>query len=1071
MQNKSAIWAFTILLTLACLYQLSFTWVVSGVESEAERFADAKLDSVLQVDTTGLKDDAFAQDSVRNIYLNQFLYDQGPKPVYPLLGFDYNYCKRFKINLGLDLQGGMSVTLELEVDKLLKNLSGGDDSQIFAEAIANAKKAQENDQRDFVTLFGEAWEELRTGGNENARLADIFHNRDNKEEFPLSDSDEDVLDKLRTKAQEAVENSERVLRKRIDNLGVVQPKIERLSGSGRIIIELPGIKDSRRVTKLLQGSAKLEFWEVHKNSPDMFNRLVAIDTLLRDIKYPGLIDSIRANQAGADAATAAIDPVTPDSGASPEAILADGGDASPEGQDSLEVDSNTVDSSAVDSASAAPSPEDILNSDDTEETAGAGAGGANEGTLNDPRLSPLFRIFRPYLRVDQSTNQQYIEPAGYIGFVNVKDTGKVNTFFRMEEVQAVMPDDVQYAWSAKGDENNNYRLYVLNVATDDGKAPLEGDVVTNARVENNQQGTPEVNLIMNQEGANTWRRLTKKASENKDFIAIVLDGLVYSAPIVNQEIGGGSSVIQGGFTVEEADDLANVLKAGKLEVPSEIIERQYVGPSLGREAVQNGLMSFVIALILILIYMMFYYSRAGMVADIALVANLFFVIGVLASLGATLTLPGIAGIVLTIGMSVDANVLIYERIREELSEGKGLRLAIVDGYNSAYSSIIDANLTTLLTGIVLYVFGTGPIQGFATTLIIGIMTSLFSAIFITRLVFEWRLKNNKPITFATKMTEGAFKNLAIKFIVRRKLYYIISGAIIIGGIASLSVNGLNYGVEFVGGRNYQVKFEQAPDIDQVGNVLEAQFISEQGVPERPEVKIFGNANRIKITTKHMIASAQKGSVADSIVLSKLETGLKELNNNYKIERVQKVESTIADDIQQSAIFSVIFALIIIFLYILFRFRKWQFGVGALIAMFHDVLVVLGIFSIFYKVMPFSMEIDQAFIAAILTVVGYSINDTVVVFDRIREYLGRYKKKEMNEVVNSALNSTLSRTINTSLSTFFVLLMIFIFGGESIRGFVFALMIGVVVGTYSSLCVATPVVIDFNTKKDEPAKKR
>ncbi|MEQ9186777.1 MAG: protein translocase subunit SecF, partial [Cryomorphaceae bacterium] len=517
----------------------------------------------------------------------------------------------------------------------------------------------------------------------------------------------------------------------------------------------------------------------------------------------------------------------------------------------------------------------------------------------------------------------------------------------------------------------------------------------------------------------------------------------------------------GQFSVEEAEDLANFLKAGKLPAPAKINEEAVVGPTLGAEAISAGFISFILALIIVLAYMAFYYASAGIVADLALLANLFFVMGVLSSLGATLTLPGIAGIVLTIGMSVDANVLIYERIREELRAGKGVRLAIVDGYKNAYSSIIDANITTLLTGIILYIFGTGPIKGFATTLIIGIATSLFAAIFITRLLFEWRLDRHETPSFSSKMTENLMTNVNFMFVAKRKVFYAISGVIILLGVGSLATRGLNFGVDFTGGRSYIVRFDDSFPVSQIASVLTDEFVNEAGLKVAPEVKTYGSSNQVKVTTKYMIDS--QADNADEIVEGKLKEGLSKVDPSYEIMSSQKVGPTIADDIKQGAVWAVLFSLIVIFLYIVLRFRKWQFGLGALIAMFHDVVIVLALFSILYGIMPFSLEIDQAFIAAILTVVGYSINDTVVVFDRIREYLGLHKRKDPEIVINDALNSTLSRTLNTSLSTLVVLLMIFFFGGEVIQGFVFALIIGIIVGTYSSLCVATPVVVDLTKK--------
>lgn len=1052
MQNKGAIWAFTILLILACLYQLSFSWVTSSVESDAQDKADLMVDSVRQ-DTKAQTvlgiatwSDYFG-DSLSGVYNAQILNEMGNEAVYPIIGTTYKQCKKNEINLGLDLQGGMSVTLEIAVEDMIVALSRDDKSKNFTDAIELAKKNKEGSDDGFVTLFSNAWDEIAPG----ERLAPIFHKRGNQEKFPRDASNEAILATIETEAEEAVKRTEQVLRKRIDNLGVVQPKIQRLSGSGRIIIEMPGVKDNTRIAALLEKTATLEFWETYPNDQRMYNGFARADQLLARRLFP--------NSNKAEVATDSTD--------SSEVVVADPVETIEETVEPAPGDSTSGDDSTL-----AAVTDDEFNFDSPIDTLDTGLAGADqpENAGVDETKNPLFAIMQPNLISSQESAGGFSFAKGAVlGYVKEKDRAKFKKYMDREDVKRVMPKRAKIFISAKPINDTArvpiYQVFAAKITNSEGKAPLEGDVITNAFVDQSQLGQPEIVLIMNGEGAQTWAQLT---SDNIDSnIAIVLDDLVYSAPTVNGPITGGRSNISGNFTPEEADDLANILKAGKLEVRSRIIESQIVGPSLGQESVDNGLMSFIIALALVLVYMIFYYARAGIVADIALFANMFFIIGVLASLNATLTLPGIAGIVLTIGMSVDANVLIYERIREELSAGKGLRLAIVDGYNNAYSSIIDANLTTLLTGIVLSVFGTGPIKGFATTLIIGILTSLFSAIFITRLVFEWQLERKKTISFSSKMTEGAFKNLSISFVPRRKIFYFISGLIITAGLVSLVVRQLDYGVDFTGGRNYVLKFDQKiDDTDVIKNTLAPVFLDKNGNNQAPEVKVYGSDYKVKLTTNYLMDSDSSGSGVDAAVEAALKGGLAQLNNPFEIESSSKVESTIADDIRTAAYLSVFFSLIIIFLYILFRFKRWQFGIGALVAMFHDVLVVLAMFSIFHGILPFSMEIDQAFIAAILTVVGYSINDTVVVFDRIREYLGIYKKKEYAEVVNSALNSTLSRTINTSLSTFFVLLMIFIFGGEVIRGFVFALMVGVVVGTYSSLCVATPIVFDFSRKQVE-----
>ncbi len=1028
MQNKSAIWTFAILLSLACLYQLSFTFVTSGVESDAEEQAQSRLDSLMAAkpEMTQLEQEIAFQK-----FEQEYLTKMNGEEVYPGLGFTYAYCKRNEINLGLDLQGGMNVTLQVQVKELIRALSDYSDDANFNEALRLAVDKQRNSQEDFVTLFEQSWNEVNPGG----KLAAVFHNRENKEKFPLEASNEDIISTISEEADAAVSRTEQVIRRRIDGLGVVQPTIQRQPGTGRIIVELPGIKDKERVRKLLQGTAKLEFWECYDNG-EVYGNLDEANAMLSQ-KIGVRDDNNEAAEADSTEVATAEEPAADEDST---AVVA-------------EQDSNSLDALLGESTT-------------TEDSLGQDSASMAEMAKDFQKQNPLFAKLRPAIFQDPESGNYFAGKGPTIGYAAVTDTGAVNELLARRDVRALFPRRIKFFWAAKpyDDDGRFLQLFAVNVASKDGTAPLEGDAVTNARVVSDPMGNPEISMSMNSEGAKTWKNMTgEAASQNpKKSIAIVLDDLVYSAPRVDGEIAGGQSSISGQFTLEEAEDLANVLKAGKLPAPARIIEEAVVGPTLGAEAIQAGFISFVLALIIVLAYMAFYYSSAGIVADLALLANIFFVMGVLSSLGATLTLPGIAGIVLTIGMSVDANVLIYERIREELRAGKGVRLAIFDGYKNAYSSIIDANITTLLTGIILYIFGTGPIKGFATTLIIGIATSLFAAIFITRLLFEWRLDRNATPSFATKMTENMMTNVNIAFVTRRRTFYLISGAIILIGFGSLAMRGLNYGVDFTGGRSYIVRFDEAFPVSDVAAMLADEFVTEEGLKLVPEVKTYGASNQVKITTKYMIDSDADNT--DEVVEGKLNTGLANVTPDYEVMSSVKVLPTISDDIRQGAVWAVLFSLVVIFLYIVLRFRKWQFGLGALAAMFHDVLIVLALFSLLYGFMPFSLEIDQAFIAAILTVVGYSINDTVVVFDRIREYLGLHKRRDQEGVINDALNSTLSRTLNTSLSTLVVLLMIFFFGGEVIRGFVFALIIGIIVGTYSSLCVATPVVVDLAKKK-------
>ena len=1011
MQNRNVIKMFAVLFAIVCLYQLSFTWVADGIEEDAVAYA------------------ADFEESEREAKTKFYLDSINSEEVYDIILTSYTYaeCKQREINLGLDLKGGMNVTLEVMVIDVVKALSNNSKDSVFNVAIANTLKAQANSQNDFVTLFGQEYEKLAPAANTG--LSAIFSTPDLRDKVQFSSTNQEVIAVLKVEVEDAISRSFNILRSRIDRFGVTQPNIQRLETAGRILVELPGIKDPERARKLLQSTAQLEFWETYEYA-EVFQGLESANTYLRETAEVATIDeevitekTTETTEVTADLlaeiedTTEAIDDATK--------LLAE-----------IEADTLTADSSF---------------SRSFEEFA----------TEN-----PLYALLYP--NVDQQTSQLNTGPV--VGFCAVKDTSALNVYLKDEAIRKFFPVDVKFAYTVKPyDPDGKFvQLVALRITNRDGKAAMEGDVVTDATQAFGQfASSAEVSMTMNAEGAKQWKRLT--AENIGKSVAIVLDGYVYSYPTVQAEIAGGRSQITGNFTVNEAKDLANILKSGKLPAPARIIEEAIVGPSLGEEAISSGLTSFIFALLLVLAYMIFYYNGAGLVSNIALLANIFFIFGVLASLGAVLTLPGIAGIILTIGMSVDANVLIYERIREELKNGKGLRLAISDGYNNAYSSIIDANVTTLLTGIILYTFGTGPIKGFATTLIIGILTSLFAAIFITRLVISYRLNKGKTISFSTKLTEGAFKNINFDFIGKRKRFYILSSIIVLLGVGSLTTRGLHFGVDFDGGRTYVVRFDETVDNEALRSALTDAFVDADGLNYTPQVKTFGDDNQVKITTSFMIASNE--ITTDEIVESKLSEGLATAGLEYEIMSSQKVGPTIADDIKDAAVWSVVFSLLVIFLYILVRFRKWQFSLGAVAAVFHDVLIVLSVFSIFYGLLPFSLEIDQAFIAAILTIIGYSLNDTVVVFDRVREYMNDNKKKGVHELINGALNSTLSRTINTSLTTFCVLLIIFIFGGEVIRGFMFALMVGVVVGTYSSLFVASPIMMDTIKKKEEKLNRK
>jgi SecD/SecF fusion protein len=917
MQNKGAILTFAILLAAVCLYQLTFTFKAGQIERQAKEYAQG--------------------DPVKEF---NYLDSISGEVVYNFLGlkkFTYKDVKELEINLGLDLKGGMNVTLEVSVVDVIRAMSNYNPDSTFNAAINRALEMQKASTQDFVTLFGQAFQEI----DPNARLAAIFNTLELKERVLFTSTNAEVLNVIRDEADAAIDNSFNILRTRIDRFGVAQPNIQQLQTRGRILVELPGIDNPERVRKLLQGTAQLEFWETYENQ-EVYPYLMQANQRLREITAPA---------ESADTIESESEPFI----------------AQPEQADTI-----------TDETSA--SLLDELRSDTT------GVAPEGLGDMENFRKEfPLFALLTP--STDQMGN---LFPGPIVGISHSRDTVEVNKILAREQIRNIFPRNMVFRWSAKpvDDAGFFYRLIALKATTRDGQAPLTGDVITDARQDFDQfGGRPEVAMSMNSEGAKTWARMTKDNIGKS--IAIVLDGYVRSYPTVQNEITGGRSSITGLENIEEAKDLANILKSGKMPAPARIMQEEVVGPSLGKEAISAGMYSFLIAFLIVLGYMLFFYSKkAGLVANFALIANMFFVIGILASLGAVLTLPGIAGIVLTIGMSVDANVLIYERVQEELNAGKGLKLAISDGYKNAYSAIIDGQVTTLLTGIVLYLFGSGPIKGFATTLVIGILTSLFSAIFITRLIFEWQLKRNKNITFTSKITSNWLQNTHIKFLDKRKVAYVISGSLIVISLISIGIRGFNYGIDFKGGRTYTVRFDEDVRVSDVQQSLATAF----GIA--PEVKTFGGNNQVRITTTYKVDDMSEN--VDNEVEGLLYTGLvdggqlknvsfEDFSSKYRMSS-QKVGPTISYDIKKDAIIAIIFALIIIFLYILVRFSNWQYGLGAVAALTHDTIIVLGIFSLFYSVLPFSLEIDQAFIAAILTVMGYSINDTVVVFDRIREYL-------------------------------------------------------------------------------------
>ena len=1004
MQNKGLIRLFAILFGLVSLYQLSFTYFAGNVEDAAKVYAKEK---ATNNDGRALADfEKKYLDSVGNIKsINLGIAE-----------YSYNDIRDKEMNLGLDLKGGINAILQVSVKDILVGLSNESKNSVFNQALVAADAAQKSSSDTYLNLFFAEFEKLSNGtvklsdpsifGTKNLSEKGIDFNKTNAEVKPI----------IQTEIDSSIDTAFEVLRSRIDKFGVTQPSIQRVGNSGRIQIELPGAKDIERVRKLLESTAKLQFWEVFTNTEVQnffFEANAKVTELLK---------------------------------------------------------------------SENPTAKDSIQKDDIDNLLGE-----NDSTKVNNQKTLFTYLQFPTYQITENLRSSVVASA------RVKDTAKVNELLANKQVRALLPNSLRYTkflWDYKAftpaqqagqpalteeQKLERINLYAIKSNRKD-QATIEGDVIVDAAQVFDQLGNkPEVSMTMNSTGSKQWEKMTTENAGK--FVAVVLDDYVYTAPSVNQPISGGRTSISGGLmTITEAQDIATVLKAGKLPAAARIIQAEVVGPSLGQESIDRSFNSFGLAILLVLVWMMFYYGKAGAFANVALLVNILFIFGILASFSAVLTLPGIAGIILTIGMSVDANVIIFERIKEGLRGGKGLKLAVEEGFSvkGALSAIIDANITTLLTGIILYVFGTGPIKGFALTLMIGIATSLFTAVFITRMLIDGAVNKNSKLTFNTSISKNWFQNINIEFLRKRKIAYVISGAIILGGIASMATLGLKQGVDFKGGRSYVVRFDQPMNSTEVAEDLKAVFGS------APEVKTYGSSNQLKITTVFKIDD--EGLTADEDVQSALYTGLKshlgattyenfkpgfeKADNASGIMSYMKVDPTIADDIKTSALWAVLGSLIVVFLYILLRFRKVSFSVGAVIAVFHDVLIVLGVFSILYKFMPFDMEVGQSFIAAILTVVGYSLNDTVVIFDRIREFAGIHTKWKYSEVVDKALSSTLGRTINTSLTTLLVMLAIFLFGGDSIKGFMFALIVGVVVGTYSSLFVATPIMFDSSKKEEK-----
>ncbi|MFI3318809.1 MAG: protein translocase subunit SecDF [Rikenellaceae bacterium] len=985
MQSKGAIKLLAILLAVACLYQLSFTFKARSVEAEAAEYA-AKFSPEEQ-----LSREVYYLDSIQT------------QPVYNLgfASFTYQQVKEKEINLGLDLKGGMNVMLEIQVADVVKALAGqsaNDPAFIQAVEAADAK-FKSGEQRDYISAFVAAYAEASNGGS----LATIFVSPERKDIMPNSTNSE-VEQVLRNETEAAISASFNILRSRIDHFGVTQPNIQRLPNSNRILVELPGVKEPERVRKLLQGAASLEFWTTFQGR-ELLPALSRADRLLAD-------------------------------------ILKDGAGAK---------------------AKAAKSEQDDLIAE---------VAGSDASSSYDRSASPLFSLLNPNY-----------SGGAIVGAATAADMAKVDEYLSMPAVKDLLPSNVIFRWSIKGDDmaDGRFMLYALKVERADGKAPLDGGVVTDAREMYSQQGaTAEVSMSMNSEGVLEWANLT--GSNIGNCIAIVLDGFVYSAPVVRSKIEGGNSSISGDFTIQEAKDLANVLKSGKVPAPARIIQDTVVGPSLGAESIEAGLLSFIIAFSLVLLYMGLFYKSAGWLSDIALISNVFLLMGVLVSFGAVLTLPGIAGIVLTMGMAVDSNVIIYERIKEELRAGKSLMLAINDGFSNAYSAIIDGNVTTLITGIVLAVFGTGPVQGFATTLIIGIATSLFCSIFITRLLIEWAAVKFNGIKFSRKWSENWLVNANFDFIGKRKMAYIISSIVIVLSLVSFAFRGLNLGTEFTGGRAYVIRFDKVVLAEDVRQAIEGSFTDGDAAGVSFEVKQYGNENQMRVVTQYKYddTSEETTEEVDRIIYEAVKPlygyditfdGFRNTQEDVNgIVSADKIGPSIAKDMTWNAIWAILFSLIAIGAYITIRFKHWVWASGATASLIHDSIIVVGLFSLLYGIMPFNLEVNQAFIAAILTIIGYSINDTVIIFDRIREFMGLYPKRDVKENIDKAINSTMARTLNTSGTTIVTLLAIFSFGGETIRGFVFALLVGVVIGTYSSIFIATPVAYDLMERKARKEKR-
>ena len=1011
MQSKGAITLVAILIGLACLFQLSFTAATAIQESKAAKAAAKVVEEVQQSPSFAEVSEfnrAFYLDSVNSAANKQYLDSIANKKVY--FNYTYKNVKEKELNLGLDLKGGMNIVLQLDLAELVRSCAREKTTEEFNQAMALAAERADQTHEDFISLFAQAWDEVAPGKrlSFDIDLDKLSGDVKNKSRA----TNEEIISLLKEEAKSAIDNSYQVVERRVNQFGVAQPNIQKVAGTGRILVELPGVKEPERVRKLLQGTASLEFWETYTSQE--------LQPYLQELN-----ETVRMQL---------------------EALEGTEADEQP----AVEQPKAASDTSSLEAELAA-------SADETSD--------ANRELLM--KANPLFSRLQP-----MGGN------SALLGIAHYRDTAQINAWINAN--RNLFPGDFFPAWSFKAFDGEGIQpdtyFELVALKSHVGKGPaLDGKYISSANVNYNQMtGAPEVSMAMNSKGAIEWENITGENVGRQ--IAIVMDGQVYSYPNVQNKISGGNSSISGNFTQTDADDLANVLKSGKLSTPARIVQEQVVGPSLGSESIRHGLISFVIAFILVLIYMIIFYRKAGVAADIALLCNVLFLFGALASFGTVFTLSGIAGLVLTMGMAVDANVIIYERIKEELNAGKALRLAISDGYKNAYSAILDGQITTILTGIILYLFGSGTIKGFAAVLVIGIITSVFTSIFITRLIFEARLKRNKDITFASEWSSRFLKNTHIDFLGMRKKTYLISGIVCLICLAFIFTKGFSLGVDFSGGRTYTVRFDQPVTPEQVRAALLDEF------QESSEVKQFGGTSQMRITTKYMVND--KSDATDRLIEGKLYNALKgfyanpvtlegftsTLENPNGIISSDRVDASIASEVRRDAVIAVILALIVIFGYIAFRFKNWTWGFGGVSSLIHNSIIVIGFYSIFSGVLPFTLDVDQTFIAAVLTIIGYSINDNVVIFDRIREYRTLFPKRPLEQNINEALNATLSRTINTSVSTLLVLLAIAFFGGESIRGFSVSLALGVLVGTYASIFIGTPIMYDLNRRKIAKAEK-